>query len=235
MPPRRKKTLLDLTLDDAVKGQPGKGKNFHKIVDAGAWVIAGFSYRMSKCTCCERKIVRVLKLKNLSHGSEKAKDAAYGEYIDVGLQCGPKVFNESCAGFYEDPAREWERQFQVWKQYITYVILCAKSQDIWNMVPSDLRERVDGFLEGKWKEKHDGLNTGPWWRIRDAKRKVISIDRDGNNVPRFFQFNSRLTTLVAAAQKMQIIDADYVVGETLEWKPIDRKEISPHSEQAAAA
>ena len=195
------------------------------LVPAGRWKLITFKYGRGQCMCCGRTIWRNLYLQNLDHEAKVKRDPDYKfpETITIGCVCGPDLFKRSCIGFYENPEMEWARQYAVYADYIKYVILCAKSADIWNMVPADLRGVVDSFLDGKWKEKHDGANTGPWWRIRDAKRRILAVDRDSENRPRLYQFRDRIISLEAAAKKMQLIPEDYVLGQHNEWQPVDRR------------
>lgn len=184
------------------------GKNFKPLIAAGSWTISGFHYGRSKCACCGRPIYHVLHLKNESHedsvkvGNTDSKGQAFPETIEIGIVCGPKVFTESCIGFYDDPTREWERQIRSWKDYINYVVLCVKNTDTWARVPEQLRNAVDQFLEeGYKKEDH----TGPWWIVKDAKKKFLKIKRPPGVMPEARVLYSYARTLVYAAKRLELI------------------------------
>lgn len=158
------------------------GRNFKPLIAAGSWVISGFHYGRSKCACCGRPIRHVLHLKNESHEDAvktnhmDSEGYPFPEEIEIGIVCGPKVFTESCIGFYDDPEREWERQIKVWKDYINYIVLCVKGDVLWKSLPPELTHAVDDFLkEGYQKHEH----TGPWWLVRDAKSRLLRHVRNG--------------------------------------------------------
>lgn len=187
-------------LDDAESQHiVGHGKNFKSLVAAGSWVISGFTYGSSHCACCGRPISRILKLKNLSHEAVKQNDAGYAfpEQIEIGIVCGPKVFQESCVGFYDDPAREWERQHKLWKTYIKYVMACAKNKDIWECVPEQLRTCVDAYLD---TDLSNDPHSGNWWLVRDAKRLLLErTRRDADKKPIMWDLSSRCRNLLRKA------------------------------------
>lgn len=172
-----KTTVYGKEAIEAVTGKHEKqttnGKNFVSLVAAGAWTIVNFTYGgKRKCECCGRPITRVLHLKNQSHEAAKKRDRAYAfaEEITIGIVCGPKLFIESCRGFYEDPQREWERQHQTWKTYIEYVMLSAQGRAFWNALPETLTRDIDSYLEEGFK---DAQHSGVWWQARDAKRGFL--------------------------------------------------------------
>jgi len=134
----------------------GYGKNFQPLIEAGSWTICGFTYGKSKCECCGRPINRVLHLKNESHDVS----ASFPETIEIGIVCGPKVFVESCVGFYSDPAREWERQHRAWKDYIDYVILCARHDKLWRLLPEQLRSAIDNFCRRATSSRNTAADGG---------------------------------------------------------------------------
>lgn len=103
----------------------GHGKNFKSLIAAGSWVISGFRYGQARCACCGRPILHVLSLTNKSHEVSHS----FPEKIEVGIICGPKIFVQSCVGFYEDPEREWDRQHRSWKDFIDYTVLCVKHEN----------------------------------------------------------------------------------------------------------
>ena len=184
------------------------GKNFKPLIAAGSWIICGFHYGKSKCACCGRPIRHVLHLKNESHedsakvGNVDAGGQPFPEEIEIGIVCGPKVFTESCVGFYADPEREWERQIKAWKDYINYIVLCVKNEDTWKRVPEELRVAVDQYLqEGYQREEH----TGPWWIVKDAKKRFLKIKRPPGVMPeaRVLYYHAR--TLVHAAKRLKLI------------------------------
>lgn len=147
------------------------GKNFRSLVCAGAWVINDFKYGRDVCACCGRPITRLLKLKNTSHdGSEKQ----FEEVVTIGTTCGPKVFIESCKSFYDDPEKEWERQYKSWKGYIEYVTLCSRNHDVWTSVDENFTNRIDEILD-------DGYRTGnftkTWWILHDRKMKLLKSSK----------------------------------------------------------
>lgn len=154
----------------------GHGKNFKPLVAAGSWTICGFTYGKSQCACCGRPIWRVLKLQNQSHDVSKS----FPEQIDIGIVCGPKVFTESCIGFYDDPAREWERQHQSWKDFINYTILCVKHDAMWKLVPTELRQAVDTFLQEGYKSQ---ATSGGWWLVKDGKKRYLKSQRQVDVIP----------------------------------------------------
>jgi hypothetical protein len=204
---------------EAVRGKrfDGHGKNFDALIAAGAWVISGFNYGSAKCACCGRPIVRVLRLKNTSHDAALSRDPAYPfpEEIGIGIICGPKVFKESCAGFYTDPEREWERQHKVWKTYIKYVIACTLNGDVWERVPAELKTRVDDYLEsgGTVKDPH----SGNWWVVRDSKRLLLErTRRNPDREPIKWDLVNRSTKLLSAAKTVGVAPAEWVVTEDLQ-------------------
>lgn len=173
-----KRTQHSDVLKTAAEGAhvKGYGKNFKPLIAAGSWVISGFHYGRSKCGCCGRPIRHVLELKNESHDVS----SNFPERIDIGIVCGPKVFIESCVGFYEDPEREWERQHQAWKDFINYTILCVKHEKLWSLVPEEFRAKIDEFLkEGYKKQEH----SGGWWMVKDAKKRFLKCQKNPDIVP----------------------------------------------------
>jgi len=191
------------------------GKNFKPLIAAGSWTISGFHYGKSKCACCGRPIRHVLHLKNESHadsvkvGNTDAKGTPFTEEIEIGIVCGPKVFTESCVGFYADPTREWERQIRTWKDYINYIVLCVKNEDIWKVVPEELRVAVDQYLqEGYQREEH----TGPWWIVKDAKKRYLKIRRPPGVMvqPQVLYYAAR--TLVYAAKRLKLIPVHWMLN-----------------------
>jgi hypothetical protein len=100
--------------------------------------------------------------------------------IRIGIVCGPKVFIESCVGFYDDPTREWERQWRAWKDFIDYTLLCVKNADLWAAVPEGLRAAVDGFLQEGFKVQQ---HSGGWWAVKDAKKKLLRTRRGHKSMP----------------------------------------------------
>lgn len=176
----------------------GHGKNFKPLVAAGSWTICGFTYGRSKCACCGRPIVHVLHLKNESHDANNG----FPETIHVGIVCGPKVFTESCVGFYDDPSREWERQHRAWKEYITYVVLCVKHDALWGLVPVELRDPVDAFLQaGQAGQDH----SGAWWMVRDAKKRFLRCQRQAHVMPKPNVLYAASRSLVYAAKKNSLL------------------------------
>jgi len=192
--------VLETTIYD--KQIKGHGKNFKSLIAAGSWTISGFHYGRSKCACCGRPIRRILQLKNESHHST----SAYSETIEIGVVCGPKVFIESCVGFYSDPEKEWERQHQVWKDYINYVILCVKHEKLWKMVPEGLRTKVDEFLQDGYKaQKH----SGGWWMVRDAKKHFLKLQRNPDVLPSPLAMASSSRMLLTAMKRQKLIPESY--------------------------
>lgn len=209
--------LLDTYEATEGKHFDGHGKNFDALIAAGAWVISGFNYGSSRCACCGRPIVRVLRLKNTSHDAAIERDPSYPftEEIGIGIICGPKVFKESCNGFYDDPTREWERQHQVWKTYIKYVIACKLHGDVWEHVPSELRTRVDDYLEsgGRVTDPH----SGNWWVVRDGKRLLLErTKRDVDKSPVKVDLIRRVGRLLTASKKVGIAPENWVVTDDLQ-------------------
>lgn len=186
----------------------GYGKNFKPLIAAGSWVISGFHYGKSKCECCGRPIHHVLHLKNESH-EDAAKmlkmDASGNPFpaeIEIGIVCGPKVFTESCVGFYDDPEREWERQIKAWKDYINYIVLCVKNEDTWKRVPEELRVAVDKYLEEGYKQAD---HSGPWWTLKDSKKKYLKITRPPGIMPEARILYNRARTLVYTAKRFNLV------------------------------
>jgi hypothetical protein len=186
----------------------GYGKNFKPLIAAGSWIISSFHYGRSKCACCGRPIRHVLHLKNESHADAvklSKTDAAgdpFPEEIEIGIVCGPKVFTESCIGFYDDPTREWERQIRAWKDYINYIILCVKNEDTWKRVPDELRASVDKYLEEGYKQAE---HSGPWWLLKDAKKKYLKIARPPGLMPEARILFIKARTLVYAAKRLNLM------------------------------
>jgi hypothetical protein len=161
----------------------GHGKNFQPLIAAGSWTICGFHYGRSlvgptaaRCACCGRPIYHVLHLKNESHDVS----SSFPETIEIGMTCGPKVFLESCVGFYSDPSREWERQHRAWKDYINYVVLCVKHEALWKLIPDELRTGIDNFLQEGYKAQE---HSGGWWMVKDAKKRFLRCQRIPDIVP----------------------------------------------------
>ena len=186
------------------------GRNFKSLVAAGAWEISGFNYGRDKCACCGRPITRVLRLTNSSHSAAVERDPQYAfpEEISIGIVCGPIVFVESCAGFYSEPTREWERQYQIWKKWIEFVMLCVQNKDIWESLPEEFCKPIDHFLEVGWEGES---TTGNWWRLRDAKRKVLRTKRLDNKKPSMRQLYYNVRVLLSVASHLNI----HPIGE---WK-----------------
>jgi hypothetical protein len=209
-----KKTTQSDVLMQAATGVQFKshGKNFQPLIAAGSWTISGFHYGRSKCACCGRPIWHVLHLKNEAHREE----SGFTETIEVGIVCGPKVFMQSCIGFYEDPAREWERQFQTWKDYVNYIILCVKHEQMWQLVPEELRVLLDDFLKDGY-EKQD--HSGGWWMVKDAKKRFLRGQRHTDIIPSPWVIQDRSRGLVYAARRQGVIpkqwqlDCDIKTGQ----------------------
>ena len=108
----------------------------------------------------------------MSHAAKILQDPGYDfpDEIEIGMVCGPKVFIESAAAFYDDPAMEWARQYEFYREFIQYELLCSKAWDTWESVPGDLRRPVDATMETEAKD-------GDWWRVRDAKKHVLRTRR----------------------------------------------------------
>ena len=187
----------------------GHGKNFEALVASGAWVIHGFIYGSSRCGCCGRPIARILKLKNLSHEAACSHDPEYKfpEIIEIGVVCGPKVFQESCVGFYDNPAREWERQYQLWKTYIKYVLACQFHGHVWEHVPAQLTTAVDAYLmQDLTNEPH----SGNWWMLRDAKRLLLERTKcDAEEKPIRWSLAYRIRDLMACARRLNVIPREW--------------------------
>jgi hypothetical protein len=109
---------------------------------------------------------------------------------------------ESCVGFYTDPEREWERQFASWKDYINYIVLCAKGDEIWKLVPSDVRTRVDSFLEEGYKTQ---AHTGPWHLVKDAKKRYLRLKRSAEHEPFKGALSSQLRSLLWTTKRLLIV------------------------------
>ena len=193
---KRRGDVLEAAANDVhVKGH---GKNFQPLIAAGSWTISGFHYGKSKCACCGRPITRVLHLKNESHDIS----SAFPETIEIGMTCGPKVFMESCVGFYSDPAREWERQHKAWKDYINYVIICVKHEKLWLTVPEDLRGPIDHFLaEGYKTQEH----SGGWWMVKDAKKAFLRSQKNPDVIPHPRVLFASSRGLVYTAKRQNLI------------------------------
>jgi len=179
----------------------GHGKNFKPLIAAGSWIIDGFHYGKSKCACCGRPILHVLHLKNESHNSSSGFD----EVIEIGIVCGPKVFMESCVGFYSDPAREWDRQHKAWKDFISYILICVKHEKLWQLVPAEFRSIVDAYLKDGY-EKQD--HTGGWWMVKDAKKRFLKSQKNPDLVPRPMTLYSASRSLVYAARRQGLVSLD---------------------------
>lgn len=188
----------------------GHGKNFKPLVAAGAWEISGFHYGKSKCACCGRPITRVLHLKNTAHEAALERDVEYpfSEEIHIGVVCGPKVFLDSCVTFYTDPEKEWLRQWSVWKQYVSFIMLCVQNKDIWNAVPEPLRKVVDHYLEVGWQGES---TTGNWWKIRDAKKKILRTKRDSHNRPYVNYLHRNIKVMTSIASYLRLISGVWTV------------------------
>lgn len=190
----------------------GHGKNFKPLVESGEWEISGFHYGHDKCRCCGRPISRVLHLKNRSHQAARdhIEGYAFPEEINIGIVCGPKVFQSSCAGFYKDAGKEWARQWQMWSQYVGFVMLCVQNRDIWDeVVPEDLRRVIDHYLEVDWKPGAE--TTANWWRIRDVKKRVLRTKRSSDRVPRAEYLRYNIATMIRTAQALAIVPFDWNV------------------------
>jgi len=112
---------------------------------------------------------------------------------------------ESCIGFYEDPAREWDRQRRAWRDYINYIILCVRHERMWSTVPAGLREPVDAFLkEGYLQQGH----SGGWWMVRDAKRVLFRAQRHPDAMPPTGAILGASRALVHAARRQGLVTQD---------------------------
>lgn len=147
------------------------GKNYDDLVNTGSWVISGFEIKRTRCTCCGRPIVRALRLRNDTFAARPASNR-FAEEIDVGLTCGPKVFAQSCTNFYEDPTREWERQWKIWKDYVFFLVIVSTGRDAWDALDAETRDAIDSFIDGATDDVLE--HSGPWWIVRDAKKRFIS-------------------------------------------------------------
>lgn len=176
----------------------GHGKNFRPLIAAGSWTISGFHYGRSKCACCGRPILHVLHLKNESHDVS----SEFPEEIEIGIVCGPKVFLESCVGFYEDPEREWDRQHRAWKDYINYVVLCVKHEKLWQLVPEELRTKIDDFLKEGYKTQQ---HSGGWWMVKDAKKRFLKCQKNADIVPNPRVLFAASRSLVYTAKRQNLI------------------------------
>ena len=218
----RMQTTLDAITNDQKPAKVSRyGKNFESLVGSGAWTISNFVYRGSKCSCCGRPICRVLVLKNQAHEAIKSRDPNYPfpEEVDIGIVCGPRVFTESCAGFYEDPKREWERQWKVWKHFINYVMMCVQGKDLWQQLPVALTKPVDEFLEEGYKEEK---HSGNWWMVRDAKSAFFKARHKASDpmptTQRLLVFSSQL---VYVAKRMKFLDQNVKLNNNLELETIN--------------
>ena len=193
---RRQDDVLKAAADDShVKGY---GKNFKPLIEAGSWTICGFHYGKAKCGCCGRPIYHVLHLKNESHDVS----SSFPEQVEVGIVCGPKVFMESCVGFYSDPSREWERQHKAWKDYINYVVICVKHEKLWALVPEELRSAIDHFLaEGYKAQEH----SGGWWMVKDAKKRFLKCQKNPDVVPDPRVLWAASRSLVYTARRLSLV------------------------------
>lgn len=191
-------------IDQAPKHLKPYGKNFKPLVAAGSWEITGFRYGKSKCACCGRPIYHTLQLTNKSHkdASERDPNYPFTETIEIGVVCGPKVFTQSCVGFYNDPEREWDRQIRAWRDYINYVVLCVKHEALWKLVPVDLRQAVDDFLEKGYKAQD---HSGGWWMVRDGKKRFLRSQRSLQTVPEPRILYSASRALVSAAKRQGLV------------------------------
>jgi len=176
-----------------------------ELIPAGRWQLTGVTYGRAKCACCGRPIRYLYHLKNTDHSAHEG-DHSYNfpEEIIIGCVCGPDVFKKSCEGFYSDPAREWNRQYAMFKEYVKYIVLNVRNKDIWEIVPEDLRKPVDEFLESGYK---NDKNSGRWWRIRNAKSYVLKTARDKQtNIPIAYYFKRRVATLYRSALRYEIVE-----------------------------
>lgn len=180
----------------------------HVLVPAGRWQLIGFSYGKSRCTCCGRPIRRLYHLKNLDHKAKLSQDASYNhpETITIGCVCGPKLFKESCEGFYVDPGREWNRQHAAFKDYINYIILNVQNKSTWQLIPERIRKPIDDYLENGYK--HDA-HTGPWWRMRDAKKRLLKLKKySPKNLPSNRALRIETINMINVAKKLGILEFD---------------------------
>ena len=118
------------------------------------------------------------------------------------MTCGPKVFTESCVGFYSDPEREWDRQHKAWKDYIGYVILCVKHEKLWNHVPEEFRTKVDEFLSEGYKAQE---HSGGWWMAKDAKKRFLRCQKNSDRLPEPRVLFAASRSLVSVAKKLSLI------------------------------
>jgi len=199
-----KTTQQSDVLETAAKGThvKGHGKNFQPLIAAGSWTISGFHYGRSKCACCGRPIYRVLHLKNESHDISSNFD----ETIHIGIVCGPKVFIESCVGFYDDPGREWERQHRAWKDYINYIVLCVKHEAMWKLIPEDLRTKIDEFLQEGYKAQE---HSGGWWMVKDAKKRYLRSQKQMDVIPSPRALFAASRGLIYTARRQELIPQEW--------------------------
>lgn len=195
----------------------------HVLIPAGRWKIDGFCCRQTRCMCCGRPIRYVLLLKNEDHLEKIKIDPSYShpEIIDIGRTCGPQVFQESTKGFYEDPEREWNRQYAIFKDFIEYIVLCTRNADIWQTLPIEIRCEVDNYLEtGHEKADH----TGGWWMLRDAKKRYLRSKRKGNELPvlRILWYNAH--SVVYSLKRLNLIPQSWTLTSQMELVKSTTKE-----------
>lgn len=188
--------MLEAAADD--RHVKGHGRNFVPLIAAGSWTISGFHYGRSRCACCGRPIVHTLHLKNESH----QPNGPFPETIEIGTTCGPKVFMESCVGFYSDPSKEWERQHRAWKDYIGYVVLCVKHEVLWKLVPEELRTRIDEFLQEGYKTQE---HSGGWWMVKDAKKRFLRSQRHLDVMPEPRVMYAASRSLISSSRRQGIV------------------------------
>lgn len=191
-----------------VQGQSAKsyGKNFKPLVSSGQWAISGYRYGSSRCQCCGRPIRHLLFLKNEVYDAILSADPEYAfpEVITIGVVCGPAVFVEAAREFYSDPEAEWKRQHSAWKHWIKYVDLCMQNRGLWESVNQDFRAAVDRFLDNPSPKD---VTSAQWWRVRDAKVRVLRTGRDSEKKPRPYPLYCNLRVLVDVAVRCGIVSA----------------------------
>lgn len=176
------------------------------MIAAGKWSIVGFyvSRALKRCDCCDRIIRYVFQLEN---AITTAKDgaAAIPERTEVGIICGPRIFEESCKSFYEDPAKEWMRQFDRWANLVKYAILNSQNADAWAAVDVDLRATTDAIIDRLHDPKTPQETANRLVRVRDAKLHVLRTRRTGVAAARgarraldAFNFRKRVKKLESA-------------------------------------
>jgi hypothetical protein len=98
--------------------------------------------------------------------------------------------------------------------------LCVQNKQLWEAIPREISGPIDDYLESGWKVSE---TTGDWWRIRDAKKRVLKTHRDPvTKLPRLDYLSYNIRCMVNVATRLKLVVPKFVTversGETYQVK-----------------